>query len=271
MCDLWQYTIVEETPRFSIAAQVAAGRDEMRKASHDVTQMKLYNAGSFFDPRAVPECDYQPVARALAGFDRVVVESHPALVGPRVDRFLDALDRNRGAHPPVRLEVAMGLETAHPDALDHLNKRMTLDDFRRAAAYLLRRDVSVRAFLLISPPFVPPDEQDGWLLRSIDAAFSSGASVVSLIPTRTGNGALDALRRQGLFREPALDDIERTLDLAIGAHRGRGRILVDVWDVQRFSRCSGCLERRRERLQTMNLEQRVTPRMACSACGAGMA
>jgi hypothetical protein len=31
------------------------------------------------------------------------------------------------------------------------------------------------------------------MMRSIDVAFGSGASVVSLIPTRTGNGAIDAL------------------------------------------------------------------------------
>ena len=54
--------------------------------------MKLYNAGSFFDPRAVPEADYDDVAAALAGLSRVIVESHPALVGPRVDRLLASLD-----------------------------------------------------------------------------------------------------------------------------------------------------------------------------------
>ena len=30
-----------------------------------MTGMKLYNAGSFFDPRAVPDADYDGVAAAL--------------------------------------------------------------------------------------------------------------------------------------------------------------------------------------------------------------
>ena len=60
--------------------------------------MKLYNAGSFFDPRAVPDADYEGVAAALAGLSRVIVESHPALVGPRVDRLLGALARITGAN-----------------------------------------------------------------------------------------------------------------------------------------------------------------------------
>ena len=61
----------------------------------------------------------------------------------------------------------MGLETVHPAALEALNKRMTTDDFARAADDLRRRDVSLsRVFVLIAPPFVPAEEQDEWLLRS---------------------------------------------------------------------------------------------------------
>ena len=76
----------------------------------------------------------------------------------------------------VQLEVAMGLETAHPDALERLNKRMTVEDFTLAAERLLTRGVSLRVFLLISPPFVPLDEQNDWLLRSIAVPFSCGAA-----------------------------------------------------------------------------------------------
>ncbi len=114
---------------------------------------------------------------------------------------------------PPRLEVAMGLETAHPVALERLHKRITLERFAHAAAELRRRDVALRVFLLISPPFIPADEQDAWLLRSIDFAFDCGASVVSLVPTRSGNGAMEALRDEGQFRMPTLDDIERSFPL----------------------------------------------------------
>ncbi|MEP6918382.1 MAG: radical SAM protein, partial [Acidobacteriota bacterium] len=191
------------------------------------------------------------------------VESHPALVGRRVDRLLAALDRQRGSGDPPQLEVAMGLETAHPIALDRLNKRFTMDGFARAAHALRARDVAVRVFLLISPPFVPPSEQDEWLLCSVDAAFSCGASVVSLVPTRSGNGAVEQLAASGWFRPPDLDDVERSFALALEHADGRGRVFVDVWDLQRFESCPRCAGARRDRLQAMNLEQRVLPRYAC--------
>ena len=270
MCDLWQYTIAGDTPRGAIPTQVAAARDELRGRPEVISQLKLYNAGSFFDPRALPEEDYDGVAAHIAGLERVVVESHPALVGYRVDLFLEALNRHRAVGTATILEVAMGLETVHPEALDRLNKRMTVDEFALACEQLRRRGASVRAFLLISPPFVPAVQQDDWLQRSIDVAFSCGASVVSLIPTRSGNGALEALAAEGTFRAPRLEDVERSIESALAVRPDRGRIFVDLWDLQRFSACPHCFEARRARLHAINLEQRLFSRPLCTVCGVGV-
>jgi archaeosine synthase beta-subunit len=229
MCDLWRYTTAEDTPPGAIPAQIEAARAVWRERSNAISRLKLYNASNFFDPRAVPEADYPAIARLLHDLDQVIVESHPSLVGSRVDRFLEALGG-------VPLEVAMGLETIHPAALEQLNKRMTTDDFARAADELRRRGVSVRVFLLISPPFVPHEEQDAWLLRSVEFAQECGASVISLIPARGGNGAMEALAAQKLFREPSADDVFRSFDLVVASHRSPitdhrspVRILLDPW------------------------------------------
>ena len=268
MCDLWRDTAPGDTPEGAIPAQVAAAREMLDRERPPVSQIKLYNAGSFFDPHAVPERDYDAIAAQLAGFDRVIVESHPALVGARVDLLLDALDRHRAPGTgSARLEVAMGLETAHPRALEQLHKRMTVHAFAQAAEALDRRGVALRAFVLISPPFIPRAEQDRWLLRSVELAFSSRASVVSLIPTRPGNGALESLRDAGQFHPPRLDDIERSAESVLRHAPGKGRIFVDLWDLERFADCPRCLRERHARLHAMNLEQRITPRTRCLACG----
>jgi radical SAM enzyme (TIGR01210 family) len=268
MCDLWQYTITTDTPAGAIPAQIAAARLALEQQRDSVTRIKLYNAGSFFDPRAVPEGDYDDIAGQLGGLVRVIVESHPALIGARLDRFLEALNRRRAASGvPVQLEVAMGLETASRDALERLHKRMTVGQFAAAAEALRSRGVALRTFLLISPPFVPADEQDVWLLHSIDVALSCGAAVVTLVPTRPGNGALEAVAAEGDFRAPRLEDIERSFELAQAHHHDRGRIFVDLWDLERFASCPHCFEPRRRRLHTMNLEQRQLPPHSCPHCG----
>jgi archaeosine synthase beta-subunit len=274
MCDLWKHTTEADTPRGAIPAQIGAARDELRDCVPAITTMKLYNAGSFFDPRAVPVSDYDEIAARLIGLDHVIVESHPGLIGQRVDLLLDAL--NQHLNPALSadserpaLEVAMGLETANPTALDLLNKRFTVEQFRSAAAALRRRGIAVRVFLLISPPFVADEDQDAWLIQSIDMAFASGASVVSLVPTRSGNGAMEMLAATELFREPSLADVERSLAIGLAAAGGHGRVFLDLWDLQRFASCPACFERRKTRLHTMNLAQAVSaPSAACTRCGA---
>lgn len=268
MCDLWQHTTASDTPLGSIPTQIAAARRTLNDAHPPVSQIKLYNAGSFFDPRAVPEADYDDIATGLTGLTRVIVESHPSLVGARTTRFLTALEsRRRPDAPQPALEVAMGLETAHPDALERLHKRMTVDGFLLAADELRSIGAALRVFLLVSPPFVPRAEQDQWLLRSIDVAMAAGASAIALIPTRTGNGALEALADEGMFRQPGLSDLERSVTLAQARASGSGaRVFADLWDLNRFAACPHCLEARRDRLRAMNLEQRVLPQPPCRQC-----
>jgi len=271
MCDLWRYTTEGDTPPGAIPHQIrealrasgASGASGAGRARGRPRHIKLYNAGSFFDPRAVPPDDYRAIAAAVAGFSTVIVESHPALIGPRVDAWLDALAAEAVDNAP-RLEVAMGLETAHPDALERLNKRMTLEQFRHAAADLRRRDVALRVFVLVSPPFVPAREQAEWLCRSVDVAFECGASAVSLIPMRDGNGTVEALADEELYRSPTLDVFEDAMDAALG--RARGRVFADVWDLERLASCDACFTARTSRLAAMNLTQRHVPRVLCPAC-----
>jgi radical SAM enzyme (TIGR01210 family) len=265
MCDLWQFTTADDTPAGAIAAQIVAARAGLRHEARAITQLKLYNAGSFFDPRAVPDADVPEIARALSGLSRAIVESHPSLVGDRTRRLVDSLASHASA---PRLEVAMGLETAHPDALEQLHKRMTLDSFARAAGRLSALGAALRVFLLVSPPFVPCDQQDDWLTRSVDAAFAFGASVVSLIPTRSGNGAIDAISADGAFTPPRLRDLERSLALAFPRRPGLDRrVFADLWDLDRFADCAACLEARRARLHAMNLSQAQAPGVECLRCG----
>jgi hypothetical protein len=270
MCDLWQHTLPGDTPKGAVPAQLAAAREELAARGEAIAQLKIYNAGSFFDPRAVPLEDYDDVAAHLTGLSRAIVESHPSLVGPRVDLLTGALGRHGSSGTAPRLEVAMGLETAHPHALEHLHKRMTVDSFRRAADLLGQRGVALRVFLLVWPPFVPAADQDTWLLRSIDVAFASGASAVSLIPTRPGNGALEALAAEGLFQAPRLLQAERSAEAALAHASGRGRLFVDLWDLERLSDCPACFAARRARLQIMNLKQRIPAPVACQACGGSL-
>jgi radical SAM enzyme (TIGR01210 family) len=253
MCDLWRNTLADETPPGAIPAQIDYALNRLPAAR----EIKLYNSGSFFDRKAVPPRDHAAIAERVSGFERVIVECHPALVGDDCLRFRDRLQG--------RLEVAMGLETVHPQVLARLNKRMTRDQFGAAAAYLRGNDIGLRVFILVKPPFIGESEALEWAARSLDFAMECGATVATVIPTRGGNGAMESLANQGDFAPPSLVLLEAAAAYGIGL--GRGRVFADLWDVQRIAHCASCRDDRIGRLQRMNLEQRVLPAVACNTCG----
>lgn len=254
MCDLWKNTLTETVPPGAIPQQIAFALSQF---AGEPEQIKLYNSGSFFDPAAIPPADYQTVARTVSFAKHVVVESHPRLVGAKTTQFHDLLSGS--------LEVAMGLETIHPQVLPRLNKKFNLDHFARAADFLQQHDMALRAFVLVKPPSMTEAEGLEWAVKSAAFAFSCGATVVSLIPTRGGNGALERLQAAGEFTPPHLATLERALELALDLRAGR--VFADTWDLEQFSRCPACLEKRRQRLHATNLSQVILPRVDCPACG----
>lgn len=253
MCDLWVNTLDATVPRGAITAQIRVALADFPSAR----QIKLYNAGSFFDPAAIPPEDDKEIARVVSGFERVIVEAHPAfLAGTYRDRCLRFRDAIGG-----QLEVAIGLETAHPDVLARLNKKMTLESFRRAADFLRAHDIALRVFILLSPPFMPRGDEVEWACRSLDVAAECGAGVSVVIPTRGGNGAMEAIG--DAFRPPRLEWLETAIEYGIGL--GGMRVFADLWNVERFFDCR-CSADRAARLTAINREQQVPPRVTC-VCG----
>jgi len=250
MCDLWVNTLDATVPRGAIATQIRAALSDLPAAN----QIKLYNAGSFFDPAAIPPDDDDAIAKVVQGFERVIVEAHPAfLAGAYRDRCLRFRDAIGG-----QLEVAIGLETSHPEVLARLNKKMTLETFRRATDFLREHEIALRVFILLSPPFMPHGEEVEWARRSLDVAVECGAAVSVVIPTRGGNGAMEAIGDS--FRPPRLDWLESSIEYGIGL--GGMRVFADVWNLERFSDCA-CSAARAARLAVMNREQRVPPPVVC--------
>jgi radical SAM enzyme (TIGR01210 family) len=282
MCDLWKTTLAFTVPKGAIPAQIDYALRELAEHtsaaltepaalpavnnSRPPQQVKLYNGGSFFDPHAVPTPDYPEIAERVARFERVVVECHPAFVRDSCVRFRDLVVKAAGQSTPC-LEVAMGLETVQPEVLERLNKHMTLDHFARAAEFLRGHGISLRAFVLVKPPFLDEVSALYWAERSVDFAFTVGATAVSLIPTRAGNGALEDLQRRGHFSPPKLATLESAHAYGIGLRQGR--VFADLWDLEKFSECPHCFAKRLDRLRRMNLTQEIVETDDCPTCGLG--
>ena len=254
-CDLWQQTMTGPTPRGSLPEQ-------LKSALSDISQrslIKLYNASNFFDPSAVPPDDDNTLLGLLLDFERVTVECHPRFIGRRCFDFADRLDGT--------LEVAIGLETAHPVALSRLNKQMTLSDFDAAAAELAQRRIGLRVFLLLGCPFIPKEDQLEWTFRSVEHAVRQGASVISIIPVRGGNGALEALVARNEWASPPIELIEAAAERVVKLKLDTAVVQIDAWDLKQHIGCHVCGQARVQRLQEMNRAGAWYPSIQCTVCG----
>jgi len=258
-CDLWKNTTDQRVQPGDIPAQIDYALSRLPPA----TTIKLYNSGNFFDPQAIPPQDFPAIIERVKSFQRVIVENHPSLSSRHtpcaVRRFRDDLG--------TELEIAMGLETVHPTVLPRLNKQMAVDDFRRAADFLRKQGIHVRAFVLLMPPFMLAGEAVHWAVRSVAAAIDAGATCTAVIPTRGGNGLMEQLAAQGEFNPPTLAMLEETLDASLalpGFLSGSARVFVDLWDLERLYTCSHCGPQRQQRLQQMNDTQQPIPKISCS-------
>ena len=254
-CDLWRWTVDGPTQPGALTKQLKAVLDSLQGQAPD--RLKLYNASNFFDSRAVPAEDVPEIARMSASFSAVTVESHANTIGPRTIAFARQI--------PGKLEVAVGLETIHPVAAAQLNKRLDLACFDRAAAYLTDNGIDLRVFVLLGAPYVDARESVAWTLRTVEYAVERGASIVSIIPVRGGNGELERLEAQGHFTPPTLSQLEDALD---GCLQLKSAVVTaDVWDAERLSACEHCTPKRIERLKFENLTGDWQPRVDCTECG----
>jgi radical SAM enzyme (TIGR01210 family) len=250
MCDLWKNTLPGPTPKGAIVKQIDHALNRLPGA-HTI---KLYNNGNFFDPKAIPIDDYEAIAERLSPYTRVIVENHPRLTNVNCIDFSARLN--------AKLEVAMGLETIHPEVLPKLNKQLTPNDFKKTTEFLRTNNIDVRAFILLNPPYLTKKKENiEWVIKTVQFAFESGTQTCSIIATRPGNGIMETLQKQGLYAPPTLDALEQVAATALDLKQGR--VFIDTWDISFLSNCPKCFQARKQRLEAMNRHQRIYPPITC--------
>ncbi len=258
-CDLWRYTIDGRTPVGALPKQLSDVLQSLDAATPRPDRLKLYNASNFFDRRAVPAADLPRIAELAAPFAGVTVESHASTIGPATLEFAQRLSG--------RLEVAIGLETIHPVAAAHLNKRLDLGVFERSARWLADNGMDLRVFVLLGAPYIPVDASVEWTVRTAEYAIECGASIVSIIPVRGGNGEMERLAARGQFTPPTVAQLENALDRCV--RLTGAAVTVDLWDVERLPVCERCARARIERLRRLNVMGGSEPPIECTACATG--
>lgn len=251
MCDLWKNTLTFPTPPGAILKQI----DYALSLLPDADVIKLYNSSNFFDTKAIPSSDYAGIIDRVRQFKKVVVENHPKLCTQSCVDFNEQLDG--------KLEIALGLESIHPNVLPKLNKRLTIEDFQKATGFLKRNKIRMRAFVLLNPPFLVDEKENiEWAVKTVAFAFECGVGICSVIPTRVGNGIMEVLQKRGDYVPPKLNALEEVLERSLALQQGK--VFADTWDIGFLSNCDECFGARKDRLEQMNLSQTLVEKITCN-------
>jgi radical SAM enzyme (TIGR01210 family) len=189
----------------------------MKKAKKFPEYMvKIFTSGSFLDEQEVPREARDAILKTLAcdpGVIKVLVETRPNFVTE--ENMLDCLKILKDKP----FELAFGLETSSDKIRkDSINKGFTFSDFVRAAEIARKHGTTVKAYMLLKPPFLSENQALKDINRSIDDA-APYVDTVSINLCNVQKGTLvEALWEKGQYRPPWLWSIVEILHRAKTAH-----------------------------------------------------
>ena len=170
--------------------------------------LKIYTSGSFFDPYEVAEESQAQIAALVPEtVKKFNVEAQaPDITEPRVTAIRAAL------HKGAKLEVGVGLETAHKTVARYsVNKEFFLEDFQEAARIVAAHGSSLKCYTMLKPPYLTEEEA---IKDAVDTARLAGphASTVSINPMNIQKSTLvEQLWKRGQYRPPWLWSVVEVL------------------------------------------------------------
>lgn len=199
LCTMCNYGAGEGIPR-TIAQEV---REALAGARLDVCSTLLVSpSGSMFDPREVPDDLRGEVLAAVADTQvgTVVCETRPETVtDSRMEEFADAIAPRAGV-------VELGLESSNPWVLQWcVNKRLDLEQFRRAVEVCHRQGLRVLANVTLGTAFLPPGAAIRDAENAVRWALGVGADACVVFPMHVRDWTvLGWLWRHSLYQPPSL-------------------------------------------------------------------
>ena len=109
--------------------------------------IKLFTSGSFLDEAELPIDVRNHILSELRGTPKVIIESRPEFVTSEICEDI--------ARQNEHIEVAIGLETSNDRIRNnHINKGFAFRDFVKASEASRANGFTVKAYLLLKPPYL---------------------------------------------------------------------------------------------------------------------
>jgi len=188
-----------------LIAQFKSAMDLISEAKRSVDEgenfiVKIFTSGSFLDTREIPIKTRDEILNALGTDSRVkkvIVETRPEFVTEEIMDKCTSLISN--------FEIAIGLETSN-DLIrrDCINKGFTFQDFVRASLIAKKYNCTVKAYLLLKPPFLSEGTAISDIVQTVhDTAHLANTISINLCNVQNGT-LVEEMWKKGDYRPPWL-------------------------------------------------------------------
>jgi radical SAM enzyme (TIGR01210 family) len=179
--------------------------EKQKDKLHEIEAVKIFNSGSFIDPKEVPLDSQKIIMEKIATLENIkeiIIESRPEYINLHKKELNELVDIVRGR--PIWIGV--GLETSNDYVnQSYINKGFNFDQFVTCVKNAEECGAYVKSYILLKPPFMTENEAIEDATQSIIDSFEAGSKVISLNPvTVHGDTLVDVLYKKRLFSPPWL-------------------------------------------------------------------
>lgn len=173
--------------------------------SNKPIEYKLFNSGSFFDEKDVPQRLRLQIVDIIRKEPRIVqlsVECRPEYL----ISHLDVIKETKKILGSIRLEIGVGLESSNNAILtDCWNKGFSIEDYRKSVQIIRAFEIRIKSYILIKPPFLTEIEAINDSIKTTCDAIKIGTDVISFNPCNVQNGTLvNFLQKRDRYQPPWL-------------------------------------------------------------------
>jgi len=187
----------DSNPRATGIAISKEFSDALARFGRKFNIIKIFTSGSFLDSQEVSPDVRNAILAELQDVPKTIIESRPEFV---TEETCEEIARSN-----ERVEVAIGLESSSDYVRErYVNKGFTFRDFIRASNTARAKGFTVKAYLLLKPPFMTEAEAMRDALQSIKDT-TEYVDTISLNLCNVQRGTLvETLWKKRLYRPPWL-------------------------------------------------------------------
>ena len=236
-----------------------------------VQAVKLYNSGSFLDPKEIPVESQKSIVTKISQFDHIkefIIECLPEIINMQIGVLKELKEIfNRPIY------IGVGLESTNAYILrSYVNKPFTFENqFLKCVKNTEQIDVHVKAYLLLKPPFLTEQEAMDDAINSIKDTFEQSQSkIASLNPVCVHADTLvDLLWKKQEYSPPWLWSVLEVLKRSQQFVPEDGKLICEVMagGLERGPHnCGQCDSRVLKEIEYFSLNQKFSPAMDKLTC-----